>query len=149
MRERAAAFPLDTFTLAGCGSEAAGDLPPGLVAAGRLRLLPTFRREELPDLLARHDAGLFTSTSEGWGLCLNEMLETGLPVAATPAGGVEDLRPYWGPQLRAFPPRGEIAATAPEPGDLARYFARFSWEEIGRRYEEEILLPARAPGGAT
>lgn len=142
MRERAAAFPGDSFTVAGCGPAAARDCPPDLVASGRLRLVPTFRREELPALLAAHDAGLFTSTAEGWGLCLNEMLEAGLPVAATPAGGVADLRPFWGRQLLPFPPPAELPAHGPDPEALARYLHHFSWEEIARRYEQEVLLPA-------
>jgi glycosyltransferase involved in cell wall biosynthesis len=140
--ERAAAFPKDSFTLAGCGLAAARDCPRELLASGRLRLIPAFRREELPDLLAGHDAGLFTSTTEGWGLCLNEMLEAGLPVAATPAGGVEDLRPFWGHRLLPFPPPAEIPVADPDPVDLAHYLSYFSWEEIARRYEEEVLLPA-------
>jgi glycosyltransferase involved in cell wall biosynthesis len=142
VRERAAAFPADTFTLAGCGLAAERDCPPDLLASGRLRLVPAFRREELPDLLAAHDAGLFTSTVEGWGLSLNEMLESGLPVAATTAGGVEDLRPFWGGRLLPFPPPAEIPAGEPDPTDLARYLSYFSWEEIARRYEDEILRPA-------
>ncbi len=144
IRQRADAFPHDSFTLAGCGPQAARECPPDLVAAGRLRLVPSFRREELAELLAGHDAGLFTSRSEGWGLCLNEMLESGLPVFATSAGGVEDLRPFWGPRLLPFPPSGEIAAAEPDPEALASYFVHFSWEEIARRYEEEALLPAAA-----
>jgi glycosyltransferase involved in cell wall biosynthesis len=141
VRERAAAFPDDRFTVAGCGPAAARDCPPALLAEGRLRLVPAFRREELPALLAGHDVGLFSSRVEGWGLCLNEMLEAGLPVAATPAGGVEDLRPFWEPRLLPFPPAGEIATTVPEPADLDGYLAAFSWDEIARRYEEEVLLP--------
>jgi glycosyltransferase involved in cell wall biosynthesis len=139
VRERAEAFPRDRFTLAGCGLSAARDCPPELLASGRLRLVPAFRREELPALLAEHDAGLFTSNVEGWGLCLNEMLEAGLLVAATPAGGVEDLRPFWGPRLLPFPPPAEIRAEAPDPESLDRYLRHFSWEEIARRYEEEVL----------
>ena len=141
VRERAGAFPRDRFTLAGCGTAAERDCPPALLADGRLRIVPAFRREELPALLAGHDVGLFTSRVEGWGLCLNEMLESGLAVAATPAGGVEDLRPFWGPRLLPFPPAGEIPAAGAEPAALEGYLAAFSWDEIARRYEEEVLLP--------
>jgi glycosyltransferase involved in cell wall biosynthesis len=100
-----------------------------------------FQRAELPGLLAAHDAGLFTSRSEGWGLCLNEMLEAGLPVAATSAGGGEDLRPFWGPRLLPFPPPAEVAAPDLDSASLERYLHWSSWEEIARRYEEEALLP--------
>lgn len=136
---RAATHPEDRFTLAGCGEGAARDLPAELLQGGRVRLVPTFHRAELPALLAEHDAGLFTSTVEGWGLSLNEMLEAGLTVYATPAGGVADLAPYWGDRLRPFPPPARPAPPAPEP-DLAPYFERFSWPGIARRYEEDLAL---------
>ncbi|HEV3076767.1 MAG TPA: glycosyltransferase family 4 protein [Thermoanaerobaculia bacterium] len=138
IERRAATLPGDTFTLAGCGAAAAKDVPPRLLAEGRVRVLPFFARGELPGILAEHDAGLFTSVVEGWGLCLNEMLESGLEVFATPTGGVPDLAPYWGSMLRPFPP--PLVATdraGPEP-DLAAYFARFSWPAIGRHYEEAV-----------
>jgi len=138
LQERSATHPQDTFTLAGCGSAAERDVPADLVRQGRVRLVPSFRRDELPGLLAAHDAGLFTSSVEGWGLCLNEMLESGLIVYATRAGGVADLEPYWGSRLLPFPPAGTSTPEAREP-DLAGYLARFSWPEIARRYEEEVL----------
>lgn len=146
---RAAARPADRFTIAGCGPQAARDCPPALLASGRLRLLPSFPRAALAELLAAHDAGLFTSDVEGWAVSLNEMLESGLPVYATEAGGVEDLRPYFPRSLRPFPP-----PLAPEPEgaaeDLAAngYRERFSWPAIARRYEEEVLLPCGRGGRA-
>ena len=136
---RAATHPDDRCTIAGCGEEAAHDLPAELLRDARVRLVPAFRRAELPALLAEHDAGLFTSTAEGWGLSLNEMLEAGLTVYATPAGGVADLAPYWGDRLRPFPPPARPAPPGPEP-DLAPYFERFSWPSIARRYEEDLAL---------
>lgn len=135
---RAATHPDDRFTLAGCGQEAARDLPADLLRNDRVRIVPAFHRAELPALLAEHDAGLFTSTVEGWGLSLNEMLESGLTVYATTAGGVADLAPYWGDRLRPFPPPAHPAPPAPEP-DLEPYFERFSWPGIARRYEEDLL----------
>lgn len=144
--ERAAARPQDRFTLAGCGSAPERDLPASWIRSGLVRIVPSYHRTELPDLLAAHDAGLFTSSVEGWGLCLNEMLESGLTVYATPAGGVRDLQPFWGPRLRPFPPPVDALEPAgPEP-DLEGYSSRFSWPEIARRYEEEILA-ARSPSG--
>lgn len=140
VERRAAASPDDTFTLAGCGAAAAGDVPQRLLAEGRVRIVPSFARGELPGILAEHDAGLFTSEVEGWGLSLNEMLESGLAVYATPAGGVPDLAPYWGSMLRPFPPPpapSPAERDGPEP-DLAGYFARFSWPAIARHYEEAV-----------
>jgi len=148
LAERAAARPEDTFTLAGCGPEAAHRAPSALLASGRLQILPAFPRGELPALLAAHDAGLFTSTVEGWALTLNEMLESGMPVYATEAGGVADLRPFFPRSLRPFPP--PIGAATPEatlPDDPAAsvYYETFTWDAIARRYEEEILLPFGRP----
>jgi glycosyltransferase involved in cell wall biosynthesis len=140
---RAADVPDDVFTVAGCGAAAERDVPADLLRQGRLRIVPSFTRRELPALLAGHDAGLFTSIVEGWGLCLNEMLESGLTVYATPAGGVRDLEPFWGSRLRPFPPPAAAPAAAPDTGgageDLAAYLAHFSWPEIARRYAEEVL----------
>lgn len=139
---RIASHPQDRFTLAGCGEAPRRDLPAGWIESGLVRLVPSYGRAELPALLAEHDAGLFTSTVEGWGLSLNEMLESGLTVYATPAGGVADLKPYWGPRLRPFPPMAgppdAPEPDAPEP-DLAGYYERFSWPDIARRYEEDAL----------
>jgi len=136
--ERAGANPDDTFTIAGCGAAAARDLPRRLLAAGRVRILPAFRRGELPQILAAHDAGLFTSVVEGWGLCLNEMLEAGLEVYATPVGAVPDLAPFWGPMLQPFPPPREPAGRGGAAPDLAGYYARFSWPAIAHTYEAAI-----------
>jgi glycosyltransferase involved in cell wall biosynthesis len=137
--ERAAASPRDTFTLAGCGPAAERDLPRGWLP-GRLRLVPSFPRAALPALLADHDAGVFTSTVEGWGLSLNEMLESGLPVFATEAGAVADLRPFFPRSLRSFPPPARLAP-GPDREDLEAngYLARFDWDAIARSYEEAVL----------
>jgi glycosyltransferase involved in cell wall biosynthesis len=143
LAERARTHPEDTFTLAGCGPQAERECPPELVASGRLRLLPGFSREALPQLLAEHDAGLFTSEVEGWGLSLNEMLESGLPVFATPAGGATELAPYFPLTLSPFPPPADLSLSglAGPPEDLTKngYFERFTWESIARSYEERVL----------
>lgn len=140
IERRARERPEDRFTLAGCGTGAAKEVPAALVAGGRLALLPSFRREELPALLAGHDAGLFTSRVEGWGLSLNEMLESGMPVFASAAGGVEDLKPFFPRGLAPFPPPSEVTWAAAEDDLAGRgYFDHFSWEAIARRYEREVL----------
>lgn len=142
---RGASHPGDTFTLAGCGSEALEECPPELVAAGRVRSVPFFARRDLPTLLAEHDAGLFTSEVEGWGLSLNEMLEAGLPVYATEAGGVEDLRSCYPESLRPFPPPPGPVPPATDDPEATRAFDHFSWAEIAEQYEAEILSLAHRP----
>ena len=104
--------------------------------------MPTFARAELPDLLVSHDAGIFTSNVEGWGLSLNEMLEAGLPVFATETGGVADLRPFFPQSLRPFPPPLRIEPW-PQPEDLEAngYYARFDWAAVAKTYEEAVLAP--------
>lgn len=137
LQTRAISHPHDRFTIAGCGDGAARDLPPALLE-GPVRIVPSFRRTDLPGLLAAHDTGLFTSEVEGWGLSLNEMLEAGLTVYATPAGGVADLAPYWGDRLRPFPPPAHPSPPGPEP-DPEGYLTELSWPTIARRYEEDVL----------
>jgi hypothetical protein len=66
------------------------------------------------------------------------MLEGGLTVYATPAGGVTDLQPFWGGRLQSFPPPARPVENLPEP-DLNAYLSFFSWPDIARRYEEEVL----------
>jgi glycosyltransferase involved in cell wall biosynthesis len=155
LEQHCATHPADTCTVAGGGEEPAGALA-GLAAAGRVRVVPRFSREELPELLLAHDAGLFTSTAEGWGLSLSEMLESGMPVFATREGAVPDLEPFFPELLRPFPPVDPAAALShagdpPGPG----YDERFSWEAIARDYEAQVLPvltrratpPGRSPEG--
>lgn len=144
---RAVSHPEDRFTLAGCGPEALAACPAELVRSGRLQTVPAFSRSELPGLLARHDAGLFTSDVEGWGLSLNEMLESGLPVYATRAGGVADLEPCFPHQLRPFPPPAEIAVERDLDLIASGYHERFTWPCIAARYEETVLRRLAGPAG--
>jgi len=137
--------PADSCTIAGCGSDALPGLPPELLAGGRLQIVPSFSRAELGPLLAEHDAGLFTSVAEGWGLSLNEMLESGLPVYATEAGGVADLRPYFPTGLRPFPPPADdpIDPATDDP-EATGYYHRFTWERIAEAYERDLLSASGA-----
>lgn len=146
--ERAAARPQDSFTIAGAGSEAAAALPADLQARGTLRIVPHFRRAELAALLSSHDAGLFTSEAEGWGLSLNEMLEAGLPVFAREVGGVRDLRPYFPRTLLPFPPPLDFDPAPCREADLERYYQVFTWEAIAERYEREVLHRLRPAVGS-
>jgi glycosyltransferase involved in cell wall biosynthesis len=143
IRQRAASRPEDSFTLAGTGTR---DLPELADAQARVEVIPTFRRDELPSLLSVHDAGLFTSTVEGWGLSLNEMLESGMPVYATDAGGVRDLRPYFPHSLRPFPPSAGSALSPSPLEDLESngYYRHFDWGNIAMAYEAAAARAVRA-----
>jgi hypothetical protein len=135
-----AARPEDSITIAGCGSQATRDCPADLLAGGQLRLVPSFPRADLPGLLAGHDAGLFTSVVEGWGLSLNEMLESGMTVFATLAGGVADLGPFFPMSLRPFPPPFDFVPAPPsEDLEESGYYRECSWAGIAARYEAEVL----------
>jgi len=131
--ERARTHPADRFTIAGCGRGAEGDVPTALLATGQVRLIPTFTREELYQLLDDHDAGLFTSNAEGWGLTLNEMLESGMPVFATKEGGVADLERVFPHRLRRFPPRGDVVIV--RRPSLVEGQKWCSWADIAQRYD--------------
>ncbi|PSN16519.1 hypothetical protein C7293_02080 [filamentous cyanobacterium CCT1] len=132
--------PQDSFTIAGCGDCRFSKSLSKLSQNCHVNIIPKFSRAELFGLLANHHVGLFSSRVEGWGLCLNEMLESGMPVFATTAGGVEDLRPLLGSQLKPFPPTLETLANisdlAPWPTD---YYQHFSWESIAERYLRELV----------
>jgi glycosyltransferase involved in cell wall biosynthesis len=137
--ERIASHPGDTLTVAGTGAAAERELPPEWLRSGRVKVVSAFARAELPGLLAGHDAGLFTSDVEGWGLSLCEMLESGLTVFATEAGAVVDLRPYFPASLRPFPPPPVIVPEPLEDLQANGYFERFSWPEVARSWEEQVL----------
>ncbi|MBW4649283.1 MAG: glycosyltransferase family 4 protein [Kastovskya adunca ATA6-11-RM4] len=136
----AALCPQDTFTIAGCGTEAENDCPAELLQSGQLKILPSFERNELYSLLANHDCGLFTSRVEGWGLVLNEMLESGMLVFATPIGGVPDLQPFFPENLKVFPPplgfKLESFTNSIFQDD---YYNVFSWESIAQTYAMAIF----------
>jgi glycosyltransferase involved in cell wall biosynthesis len=136
---RLPASPADTVTLAGCGEAPARDLPADWLRSGRIRLVPSFARADLSALLAAHDAGLFTSEVEGWGLSLNEMLESGMPVFATEAGAVADLRPWFPNALRPFPPpEGPLEMRPLEDLAANGYYERFDWSAIASDYERQV-----------
>lgn len=121
-------------TVAGCGRDGERALARLGPASGRVRVVPGFTRGELIGLLREHTAGLFTSRVEGWGLGLQEMLESGLPVFATRAGCVPDLEPWLGSRISSFPPGGGAASSSRGPLDWSGYEARFDWSAITRDY---------------
>jgi glycosyltransferase involved in cell wall biosynthesis len=55
------------------------------------RVLPRYGPEQLPDLLASADCGLFPSRFEGFGFVVLEMIASGLPTAVYDAPGVRDI----------------------------------------------------------
>ena len=133
------ARPQDTFTIAGCGPDAQRDCPVELVRSGIISIVPSFERSELGGLLARHDAGLFTSGIEGWGLSVNEMLESGMPLFATETGGVLDLKEFFNEQLLPSPPGPEIVSRVTGNSLIsANYLNEFSWERIAAKYLQSV-----------
>ena len=139
LADRLAASPGDRVTLAGCGPLAERDLRPEWLRREQVELVPAFKRAELPALLASHQVGLFTSDVEGWGLNLNEMLESGMPVYATEAGAVADLRPFFPWSLLPFPPPAAIATGPLEDLDANGYLRWSSWAAIAGAYERDVL----------
>jgi hypothetical protein len=126
LEQRLAMYPNESATLAGTGLRP--ELPASL--RGRVSVLPQYERHALPALLASHDAGLFTSVAEGWGLSLQEMLESGLPVYATHVGAAVDLAPFFPRSLRPFPPPDSAGLIAPGGPPREDYAERFSWDAI-------------------
>jgi glycosyltransferase involved in cell wall biosynthesis len=135
IRQRMQENSTDMFTIAGYGDKVVHPIGPELLNFGRIQLVPSYGRRELTELLRTHDAGLFTSLVEGWGLSLQEMLESGMPVYATETGAVHDLRDEFPGLLRGFPPPRAVS------GDFdcdtcikSEYFDRFSWKSIAANY---------------
>jgi glycosyltransferase involved in cell wall biosynthesis len=133
-----ARHPQHRLTIAGCGTGAEKDCPADLLKSGQVRIVPSFKREALYSLLAEHDAGLFTSKVEGWGLSLNEMLESGMEVFATAAGATSDLQPFFN-TLRPFPPPLNFMPESPTSEVGIVYYETFNWAEIARKYVTLIL----------
>ncbi|NJK65087.1 MAG: glycosyltransferase family 4 protein [Synechococcaceae cyanobacterium SM2_3_1] len=135
IRQRAYNFPSDTFTIAGCGNIT---LPPDLDQLRlreQIKIIPQFERERLRSLLSDHQVGLFTSIVEGWGLSLNEMLESGMPVYATEAGGVPDLKAFFPEHLRPFPPAESARINATPNFNLGRYYDHSTWDATAQLIE--------------
>lgn len=138
-----AKYQKDTFTIAGCSEDISAYFSQELIQSGKLKIIPNFTRSQLDNILSEHNVGLFTSKVEGWGLVLNEMLESGMPVFATSAGGVEDLKPFASSQLQSFPPLSlSVFNTLKDSMDIDGYYATFTWEKITESYAKYILTQA-------
>lgn len=139
IHQRLAKYPDDRVTIAGCGPGVERCVSSLLLQEGKIRIVPSYDRRGLMDLLGTHDAGLFTSRVEGWGLTLQEMLESGLPVYATRTGAVTDLQAEFPDLLREFPPSAADRVTVPGVSRERReYFERFSWRMIAAGYLEAV-----------
>lgn len=132
--------PQDSFTIAGCDTKAKEQIPSVLLQSDQVRILPSFTREQLYDLLDNHDVGLFTSKVEGWGLVLNEMLESGMPVFATLAGGVPDLQPFANNLLNSFPPTLKLISEITTISSVSEnYYKIYTWDKIAEKYASLYL----------
>ncbi|MBF2066610.1 MAG: glycosyltransferase family 4 protein [Calothrix sp. C42_A2020_038] len=141
IKKRTASHPQDTFTIAGCGTEAEKDVPIELIRAGVIKIVHSFERSQLYTLLANHDVGLFTSKVEGWGLVLNEMLESGMQVYATPVGGVQDLQSFFKETLKPFPPPLQLMTNfSINSQNFEDYYKIFTWSEIAKSYINLIII---------
>ena len=140
VRERLQARPMDRVTIAGCGELHGLPFPDEWLAQGRVRVIAGYPRSELGSLLAQHDVGLFTSDVEGWGISLNEMIESGMPVYATEAGGVSDLRELCPGCILPFPPPAQIDVNALRAGMVVsrEYYAACDWDHVAVAYERWI-----------
>ena len=148
------------LVLAGSGPREAAlrkAAPPGVTFLGVLD-----RQSRLPDLYANCDAFAFASVTETLGLVVLEAMASGLPVIATPAGGVADHLRHGENGLSC--PEGNIQAMAHAmvalAGDygLARRLARgarrtaerLSWdremERLDQSYREVCEDFAQEPG---
>ena len=104
--------------LAGTGpreAELRAVAPPGVTFLGFLD-----RRTRLPDLYASCDAFAFASVTETLGLVVLEAMASGLPVIATPAGGVGD-------HLRDG--HNGMAVPAGSAFAMANAMARLAWDQ--------------------
>lgn len=136
IEKRSREHPEDVFTIAGSGEGAIKDLPQALLSSGKLTVVPFFEHKELYRLLSVNDAGIFTSTVEGWGISLNEMLESGLTVFTTEAGGVSDLRPYFRNTLRPFSEAFDVNYSDLRTEEIKEeYYKNFNWSVLAKIYD--------------
>ncbi|MDY7226993.1 glycosyltransferase family 4 protein [Hyalangium rubrum] len=82
--EQGGAFSLSLLGTGIGEAEVLGDFPPAV--RERVRVVPRYRHEELPGLLAGHEVLLFPSHAEGYGMALVEAMACGLAPVTTPVG---------------------------------------------------------------
>lgn len=84
--------PDTQFLFLGCGiseTQLKSSFSPETRA--RIELVPSYRQEELPQLLSQATLGIFPSYCEGFGWAILEKLAAGLPVVAYNIRGVRDM----------------------------------------------------------
>jgi glycosyltransferase involved in cell wall biosynthesis len=141
-----ARLPDAKFRLLGTGHTAEyvlRDFPPALRPA--VEVVPTFRSDELPGLLAPVTVGAFPGYLEGFGFAVLEYLAAGLPTVAYDATGPREMMRRLVPPSTVAP--GDAAGFADllvelltlpaeryaeRSADSTRVAAQFSWREIGR-----------------
>lgn len=172
MRALLAAYPGSTFGLFGTiadPSSVLADYPSEL--RSRIRVVPTFKNDELPRLLARYDVFAFPSLSEGFAVAPLEAMACGLVPVVTATPGplsyIEDGRNGIVIPLRdAEGLRSAIAGLfddAPRWRELRRRAlasaVEYSWDRVAAETEEmyerfalrcksrsgELGAPARNP----
>jgi glycosyltransferase involved in cell wall biosynthesis len=142
------------------------DFPPALRPA--LQVIPSYRSEELPGLLAPATVGAFPGYLEGFGFGLLEMMAAGLPTAAYDAAGPREMIRRLA--LPGVVPAGDVAGFADllvellalppdrhaeRAADSLRVAAELSWKEIADAtclaYGEarERLRKAGVPAGGS
>lgn len=101
--------------------------------------------EELARLLAAADVLVFPSLTDTFGLVLLEALACGVPVAAYPVPGPNDVvrDPRVGVLDRDLR-RAALNALTLDPADCRRYALQWSWETSARRFIGQLAPPSVA-----
>ncbi len=80
-----------TLSVLGCGDESAARADLASAPTDSISILPTYRNEELPSLLAGQELLLFPSRSEGASVALLEGMACGLAPIATSVGAAPEV----------------------------------------------------------
>jgi glycosyltransferase involved in cell wall biosynthesis len=141
-----ARLPDARFRLLGTGhtpGHVLKDFPEALRPA--VEVVPAYRSEELPGLLAPATVGAFPGYLEGFGFAVLEHLAAGLPTAAYDAPGTREMMRRL--RLPSTVPAGDVAGFAEllvrlltlpaeryaeRSAESTRVAAQFSWPDIGR-----------------
>jgi len=155
--ELARRLPESSLTVAGCVSGEAqvnNSFPQDLRA--RVTVIPSLRREAMPQLYASHDIFVLPSLVEGLPLSLIEAMATGMPVVTTNACGMADVIQD-GVNGLLVPPADSVSLTEATfrlcssmelqqvLGLAAQETARhYTWGKIARQLEHVLKLAVGA-----